>query len=170
MKFGDTNFIGVVNAETYQSFLDEDWELDILLQHFSNEMKKGNILVFQVTEEGIEHSWNVEVKIGTEEIVHKCFRTAVGYMKVTENQLYLADYDCLTMAAQFESEEVPDKNCLNYKVDIENGVYKVNIIHPKTPVKSLLSFSFLFLLFLGVGFLFFSWSIGKTIPYIQYFF
>lgn len=56
MKFGDTNFIGVVNAERYKSFVDEDWEFEMLLQHFTNEMKNGNILVFQMTEEGIEHS------------------------------------------------------------------------------------------------------------------
>jgi hypothetical protein len=56
MEFGDTNFIGVVNAEKYKSFVHEDWELKMLLQHFANEMKVGNILVLQMTEEGIEHS------------------------------------------------------------------------------------------------------------------
>ncbi len=40
MEFGDTNFIGLVNAWQYKSFVDEDWELDGLLQHFSPEMKK----------------------------------------------------------------------------------------------------------------------------------
>lgn len=127
MEFGDTNFIGVVNAEKYKSFVHEDWELNILLEHFANEMKLGNILVFQMTEDGIEHSWNVDVKIGTEIIDQKCFRKAEGYIKVTDNQLYLIDYDCLTMAAQFKDEKVPDKNCSNYRIDIKNGVYKVDI-------------------------------------------
>lgn len=127
MNFGDTNFIGVANADTYNSFVDEDWELDNLLQHFGNEMKQGHILVFQMTEEGIEHSWRVDVRVGREEIAQKCYRRAVGYIEVTENQLYLVDYDCLTMAAQFEDEEVPDENCSKYKIDIENGFYKVEI-------------------------------------------
>lgn len=128
MKFGDTNFIGVVNADKYQSFVDEDWELDILLQHFADQMKEGNIIVFQMTEEGIQHSWNIEVKIGTEKIIEKCFRRETGYIRVTNNTLYLIDYDCLTMAAQFSNEKVPDDNCSNYKIDIENGIYKVDII------------------------------------------
>ncbi|WP_163255075.1 hypothetical protein [Clostridium sporogenes] len=34
MEFGDTNFIGVVNAMEYKSFVHEDWELGMLLQHF----------------------------------------------------------------------------------------------------------------------------------------
>ncbi|MFI8710053.1 hypothetical protein ACIGHG_24095 [Bacillus sp. NPDC077411] len=128
MGFGDTNFIGLVNAEQYKSFVDEDWELDMLLQHFTDEMKNGNILVFQMTEEGIEHSWDVEVEVGTEEVEQKCFRKAEGYIRVTGNQLYVVDYDCLTMAAQFESNKVPDKNCSNYKINIENGVYKVEVL------------------------------------------
>ena len=128
MDFGDTNFIGVVNAEKYKSFVHENWELEILLQHFSNEMEKGDILVFQMTDEGIEHSWKVEVQIGTEEIVQNCYRKAVGYIKVTENKLYLVDYDCITMAAQFESDKVPDENCSNYKINIGNGVYMVEVV------------------------------------------
>ncbi|USK56175.1 hypothetical protein LIS82_06720 [Cytobacillus solani] len=128
MKFGDTNFIGVANAAKYKSFVDEDWEFDSLLQHFGDEMKQGHLLVFQMTEEGIEYSWKVDVRVGTEEIAHTCFRKAAGYIEVTENQLYLVDYDCLTMAAQFEDQNVPDQNCSDYKIDIENGYYKVEVL------------------------------------------
>ncbi|SFI08459.1 hypothetical protein SAMN04488574_101525 [Bacillus sp. 71mf] len=35
MKFADTNFIGVVNSEKSKSFVDLDWELDMLLQHLA---------------------------------------------------------------------------------------------------------------------------------------
>lgn len=128
MEFDDTSFIGLINAEKYKSFVDENWELDSLFQHFSNEMQKRNILVFQMTEEGIEHSWNVKVKIGKEVAIEQYFRKAVGYIRVTANQLYVADYSCLTMAAQFKDKRVPDENCSNYKIDIEEGNYKVNII------------------------------------------
>ena len=51
MNFGDTNFIGLANAAKYKSFVDEDWELDSLLQHFGDEMNQGHILVFQMTDE-----------------------------------------------------------------------------------------------------------------------
>lgn len=128
MKFGDTNFIGVANAEQYHSFVDADWELDALLQHFGEEMKKGNVLIAQMTEEGIEHSWDVTVNIGTEEMNPNCFRSAIGYLKVTNHELYLVDYDCLTMAAQFEDEKVPDENCAKYKIPMANGEYKVEVI------------------------------------------
>ncbi|MED0665039.1 hypothetical protein P4T04_01740 [Bacillus badius] len=128
MKFGDTNFIGVANSDTYQSFVDEDWELDGLLQHFGNEMKRGHILVCQMTNEGIEHSWKVKVQIGAEAAAQSCFRKAQGYIEVTKNELYLVDYDCLTMAAQFEDSAVPDTNCSDYRIEIENGSYQVEFI------------------------------------------
>ena len=128
MNYGDTNFIGIANANTYKSFVNEDWELDQLLKHFGDEMQQGHILVFQMTEEGIEYSWRVDVRVGTEEITHPCFRKAIGYMEVTENKLFLVDYDCLTMAAQFEDNKVPDENCSNYKINMENGLYKVEVI------------------------------------------
>lgn len=128
MEFDDTNFIGLVNAKRYKSFVDKDWELNILLKHFANEMKRGHILVFQMTEKGIEHSWEIDIKFGTKEISPKCFRRAVSYIEVTDNQLYLVDYGCLTLAAQFEDEKVPDINCSNYRIEIESGIYKVEFI------------------------------------------
>lgn len=127
LKFGDTNFIGLVNAQEYKSFVNEDWELLELMQHFNNEMLNENILVYQMTNEGIEYSWNINVVIGSETTGEdeECFRKAEGYIKVTNNKLYIVDYDCLTMSAQFEDEKVPDDNCEKNQININNGSYKV---------------------------------------------
>nr|WP_038565275.1 hypothetical protein [Terribacillus goriensis] len=128
MNFGDTNFIGVANAEQYNSFVDQDWEFDALLKHFGEEMRRGNALIFQMTEEGIEHSWKVDVEVNKELVYPDCYRTADGYMEVTGNELYLVDYDCLTMAAQFRQHKVPDKNCRRYHIPIEKGNYRVQVV------------------------------------------
>lgn len=128
MGIGDTNFIGVVNAEHYRSFVDEDWELGSLLKHFGTEMKAGHILVFQMTEEGIEHSWKVEIRKSGIPVDGAFYRRSEGYIEVTGGQLFLVDYDCLTMAAQFEDENIPDKNCSNYRIEIEDGKYRVEVV------------------------------------------
>ncbi|NOU92127.1 hypothetical protein GC093_02605 [Paenibacillus sp. LMG 31456] len=125
MKFGDTNFIGLVNASEYKSFVNEDWQLGMLLNHFSDEMRNGNILVFEMTNRGVQHSWNIEIQIGKTDRDNKYFRSADGYIKVTNNKLYIIDYDCLTISAQFEDESVPDKNCSKNEIDLNNGIYKV---------------------------------------------
>lgn len=128
MKFGDTNFIGIANAEQYHTFVDEDWTLESLLEHFTKEMTKGNLLISQMTDEGIEHSWNVTINIGTMELNPDCFRRDIRYLSVTNNELYLVDYNCLTMAAQFDDEKVPDENFSNYQIPADNGNYKVEVI------------------------------------------
>ncbi|WP_166246432.1 hypothetical protein [Paenibacillus turpanensis] len=128
MKYGDTNFIGLVNAEKYKAFVDEDWEFEQLLQHFREEMKDSNILVFQMTTEGIEHSWTIEVLVGATIANIDCYRRSEGYITVTEGKLFLVDYDCLTMSAQFKDEKIPDENCEKYLIELNNGVYKVEII------------------------------------------
>lgn len=80
MEYGDTNFIGVVNPTEYRAFVDHNWELDTLLQRFVDQMNQGNIIVLQMTNEGIEHSWKVEVQIGVKPREQECFRKARGYM------------------------------------------------------------------------------------------
>lgn len=125
---GDTNFIALVNADKYKTFVDEDWEFEPLLQHFSDEMAKGNTLVFQMTDEGIEHSWTIEVKFEATLSDLECYRRTEGYIEVTDNKLYIIDYDCLTMAAQFKDCSIPDKNCANNRIELKNGSYKVEIV------------------------------------------
>lgn len=128
LEYGDTNFIGLVNAERYQSFVDEDWELNMLLQHFADEMNKGNTLVCQMTEEGIEHSWMVEIRFEDNFTDEHCYRRTEGYIRVTDGSLVLVDYTCLTMAAQFDDCKVPDENCSKYTIALKNGIYKVDIV------------------------------------------
>ncbi len=132
MKFdfnvGDTNFLALVNANKYYSFVNEDWELSELKEHFIKEADKNNILVFQMTNEGIESDWKIEVEFNDNEKYNKCFRKAVGYIEVNQEELCFVEYTCLTMAAQFEDEKVPDSYCEKFKFQVDNGIYKVNII------------------------------------------
>ncbi|GGG88594.1 hypothetical protein [Paenibacillus radicis (ex Gao et al. 2016)] len=125
---GDTNFIALVNADQYESFVDEDWQFDALLQHFSDEMQLGRLLVFQMTEEGIEHSWTIEVRFGASLDGKECFRRVEGYIEVTANTLYIADYDGLTMAAQFRDETIPDASSASRVIELNNGFYQVEVL------------------------------------------
>ncbi|MFE0557029.1 hypothetical protein ACFW1P_14010 [Paenibacillus sp. NPDC058910] len=128
LHHGDTNFIALVNADKYKTFVDEDWEFESLFKHFSDEMEEGKILVFQMTEEGIEHSWTIEVKFEATLNDLECYRRTEGYIEVTDNKLYIVDYDCLTMAAQFSDNKIPDENCANNRIELKNGMYMVEIV------------------------------------------
>jgi hypothetical protein len=49
----------------------------------------------------------------------------VNYITVTDGSLYLIDYTNLTMAAQFSDEFIPDQDCAQFKIELENGSYAV---------------------------------------------
>jgi hypothetical protein len=125
---GDTNFIALVNPNRYNTFVDEDWDLKMLKDHFIKETEQGNILVMQMTDEGIEGDWKVSVEFEDYMLESDYFRKDTGYIKVDNNELCFVEYTCLTMAAQFKDEKVPDKYCEKFRFHINNGLYKVDII------------------------------------------
>ena len=125
---GDTTFIALVNSNKYKTFVDEDWNLKMIKEHFINESKVNNILVCQMTNEGIEGNWRIKVNLEGGNHIDKFFRKDEGYIYVDKGELCFVEYTCLTMAAQFKDEKVPDKDCEEYKFNIENGLYKVEVI------------------------------------------
>ena len=50
---------------------------------------------------------------------------ARNYIKVTNNTLNFIDYTCLTMAAQFLDEYIPNDIFSPYILELENGLYEV---------------------------------------------
>lgn len=129
-NLGDTTFISLVNAHRYNSFVDEEWTFEQLKEHFELETKNNNILVLQMTNEGVECDWKIEInnKVSSIKNIENCFRKDKGYISVSNNELYLVEYNCLTMAAQFDDEKVPDEDCSKFKIELENGNYLVDII------------------------------------------
>lgn len=125
---GDTNFIALVNSNRYSTFVNEDWNLPMIKEHFLSENKKKNIVVCQMTDEGIEADWKIEIDFKENDLNTSCFRKDYSYIKVDNGELCFVEYTCLTMAAQFSDEKVPDKYCDKFRFEIKNGLYKVNII------------------------------------------
>ncbi len=82
MAFGDTVNIAIANIDRYKSYVSEDWSLDSLYNHFLTETQNNNILVFQMTNEGIEHSWEVDINISDKTpITNKFFQKRKGLSK-----------------------------------------------------------------------------------------
>jgi hypothetical protein len=118
----DSGFMGLVNADRYDSFVNEDWEFNDLKQRFIQEMNRNNLLFWSTGQEGL---WNVRVT--TEEAKHNTFKTLRGEISVTDEKLFLINYEDLSMAAQFRDEKLPLKHNANLGVRIENGNYSVKI-------------------------------------------
>jgi len=118
----EDGFIAIVNADKYQGFVSEDWELDQLFTHFTAEMNAQNLIVWQTDHEG-GGLWSVEiVKEASEQ---EAFREFSKTIVVTNGALYLASYTDLTMAAQFKEEAIPSDENTDLKIELANGGYEV---------------------------------------------
>ena len=116
--------ISLVNAKSYKTFVDEDWQLEQLKAHFLEQMNLNTLIVWQTNNfEG--GNWKVRfTSIEGEEVAHSSF-TAV--LEVTDGELYLADYTDLTMAAQFKEYKIPAAQHENQKITLENGRYLIKV-------------------------------------------
>lgn len=123
---GDTNFLCLVNNDQYASFINDNWDLEKdIIPHIAKQQKLGNILMYQMSQEGLEDDWEIRYYF-EKETPQEYIRRSQNYIKVTNNKLYVIDYTCLTMAAQFPDELIPNKECEPYCIELENGHYRIN--------------------------------------------
>ena len=117
--------ISLVNSDTYKTFVDENWELEQLKQHFIDQMNTDSIIVWQTNNYGGSY-WKVNIETKSSEKIN-CHSEFTKSITVTNGKLYLADYTDLTMAAQFEDNGIPAEGNENQFFEIENGTYNVNV-------------------------------------------
>jgi hypothetical protein len=125
----DSGFLAIVNADRYNSFFANQWELPQLLNHFVDEMNNDNLIIWAT---GSENNWTVNFI--DKSFDKNAFREFSKTIEVTNGQLFLTNYEDLTMAAQFEYEQIPSKqnDLLNIKLD--NGKYNFTIRQLFNPV------------------------------------
>ena len=118
-----SGFSAIVDLDQYKSFVASNWDFDLLKKHFVKQMDLNRILVWATSGSG--GTW--QVKIGDEKSDASPFREVKGVIEVTNNRLYLCNYETLTMAAQFETVQLPEAYLDSLFIDLENGKYGVAI-------------------------------------------
>jgi hypothetical protein len=116
--------IGIVNTYEYNSFVDEDWQLEQLKNHFIQEMNNQNLIVWQANNLG-GGKWNIEVV--QENSKNNCHSEFSKTIKVSNGMLNIVNYTDLTMAAQFQDEKLPSKQNASKAIFLENGWYNLTI-------------------------------------------
>jgi hypothetical protein len=117
--YDEDGYIGLVNADSYTSFVDSDWQLDQLFHHFSTAMNEETLIVWETAPGG--GAWNVDFLEAPSE--QQAFREFGHTIVVTDGRLYLTNYTDLTMAAQFEDSVVPDQANAALYVELPPGRY-----------------------------------------------
>ncbi|MDR2904595.1 MAG: hypothetical protein LBU73_01385 [Helicobacteraceae bacterium] len=114
----DSGFMAIVNAEKYNTFVNEDWELPELFARFLEEMNKENLIIWAT---GMEGWWTVAIL--DKATNKKAFREFDKSIVVTNGRLYLTNYENLTMAAQYAYEQIPAKHNSDLFIPLDNGRY-----------------------------------------------
>ena len=125
----DSGLLSLVDCNTYSSFLSEDWTYESILEHFSDQMSKRSILVWECGDGGGAYSISIRRKLTK----LQGFREATGAILATGDRLQIVSYDALTMAAQFADEVLPSKHELNLAVPVVPGPYAARIVQMVDP-------------------------------------
>lgn len=124
----DSGFLAIINNDKYITYVDEDWTLEQLVNHFQEQMKNHSLLIWNT---GNAKIWKVKIKNGISNT--KGFRKIVGTINVTNKKLYLLNYESLSMAAQFKDVLLPEEHLKDLIIELEDGFYKINIIQMESP-------------------------------------
>ncbi len=116
----DSGFMGIVNFDKYNSFIDENWDFYSVRERIIDEINSHHLLFWAT---GLENNWKV---VFVEKASEKsAFREERGVIEVTNKKLYLTNYESLTMAAQFENVQLPENHHKDLFIDLENGKYMI---------------------------------------------
>ena len=115
----DSGFIAVVNADNYKSFVSKDWELSQLFNHFVDEMNSDNLIIWST---GSANVWTISFVDKQSDKIS--FREFYKTIEVTNDRIFLTNYEDLTMAAQYEDEKIPANHNVNLSLQLDNGRHK----------------------------------------------
>jgi len=118
----DSGFLAIVNADKFNSFINEQWDLLQLLNRFVDEMNKEHLIIWAT---GLENKWTVDFT--NKPTNKKAFREFSKPIEVTDGQLFLTNYEDLTMAAQFADEKIPSTQNANLYIQLDNGKYEIAV-------------------------------------------
>jgi len=118
----DSGFLAIINADKYNSFVDDKWTLSQLFERFVDEMNRDNLIIWST---GSENTWTVNFVNKPSD--KKSFREFSKTMTVTDGQIFLTNYEDLTMSAQYEDAKIPSKNNVDLCIKLDNGIYEFKI-------------------------------------------
>src|ERR1700733_15329574 len=87
----DSGFLALIDPDAYRSFVDADWTLEQLFEHFKSEIDARHALIWGT---GREEGWRVQVTFS--DVTNEGFREFVAPIAASGNCLLLTNYESLT--------------------------------------------------------------------------
>lgn len=124
--WGDGSYLALLDPGRFSGFVDEDWTLEGLHAHWLAQMQRQCLLVWAT---GFEWDWRIEWRAGI--TGETGWRETSGTLRASGDALCLAQYDSLSMAAQFADHTLPDADCR--LLPLAPGLYTVRVVQRANP-------------------------------------
>jgi hypothetical protein len=125
----DSGFLALLDPDAYAGFVSKEWTYDSIFKHFRKAMVGQSLLLWGT---GREDTWTVDILIG-ESAPPGGFRRTAGPIRVTGGRLYLANYEALTMAAQFLDTILPEPHDQHLTFEVPAGDWHCEIVQTQDP-------------------------------------
>lgn len=119
----DSGFLALIDPAAYSGFVDEDWELQQLYNHFRAEMKRHTMIIWGT---GLEGTWNVDVTLKKSRV--RPYREITAPLVVTGGKLLVTNFESLTKAARSPDVRLPQQHETRQLVAVPNGQYSCRVI------------------------------------------
>jgi hypothetical protein len=120
--------IALIDAAAYPSFVDTNWTLPQIQEHFVTQMNQGTMLAWGT---GAPGNWRISVAARAG--AASGYREFTGRISVTGTKLHLTSYDELTMAAQFENVQLPRQGTDGWLISLRRGEYDCRVVQLYDP-------------------------------------
>lgn len=131
----DSGFLGIIDPDRYESFVDENWTFESIRAHIVRQMAQRRILMWSTGGEGTRRlaitTWPDELR---------GHRHIVGPIEVSVGRLCLVNYETISMAAQFKDVAIPEKHMEDCVFSLPSGLYQCRITQTANPDETTPSF------------------------------
>ena len=124
----DSGFLALIVTATYESFVAENWDSELLRSHFRRQMARHSMLIWGT---GLEGMWRVDLRVDGPDA--RGFREVSGHLRVEGGSVIVTSYDSLTMAAQFADETLPQAHERDQLVELPDGDYACRVVQMFDP-------------------------------------
>jgi hypothetical protein len=124
--------VALIDAAAYPSFVDSNWTLPQIREHFVAQMNRATILAWGT---GAPGNWRISVATGRGTAT-KGYREFTSRITATGNKLHLTSYDELTMAAQVEDVKLPRKGTDEWFIPVGPGDYECRVVQLYDPAQA----------------------------------
>ena len=119
----DSGFLALVVPASYRSLVSEEWNFELLCDHFRQQMAHRSLLIWGT---GLGGFWRVDLRVGESDI--RGFREVTGPIRVVGRSLLVTSYDSLAMAAQFSDVVLPQPHEQDQRVELPDGDYSCRVV------------------------------------------